>query len=132
MIGVKNWEWYSVRSCRKGACSAATMAKMPEHFTDTLGNWRSRAKETYRRTTLAKAQTEFCTFLGGNPERGKAKSPMTRMKHTRKMRTALHKIHGKMAPNGSAWKCKKLSVGYIGPGPNDPPGVTIRAGGVEE
>ena len=104
---------------------------MPEHFTDTLGSWRSRAKETYRRTTLAKAQTEFCTFLGGNPERGKAKSPMTRMKHTRKMRSALNKIHGKMDPNGHCLEMQK-ALGYIGPGPKDPPGVTIRAGGVEE
>ena len=37
---------------------------MPEHFTDILGNWKSRAKETYRRTTLTKAQTEFCAYLG--------------------------------------------------------------------
>ena len=65
-MGVKeNWKLYSVRSCRKGACSAATQAKMPEYFTDTLGNWKSRAKETYRRTMLTKAQTQFCEYLGG-------------------------------------------------------------------
>ena len=65
---MKNWDWFSVRSCRKGACSAATLARMPEHFTDTLGNWKSRAKETYRRTTLSKAQTEFCKYFGGSPK----------------------------------------------------------------
>ena len=107
MIGINNWEWYSVRSCRKGACSAATMAKMPEHFTDTLGNWRSRAKETYRRTTLAKAQTEFCTFLGGKPGRGKVKSPITGMKNTHKMRAALNKIHGKVTPTWPSSEMQK-------------------------
>ena len=98
MIGIRNWEWYSVRSCRKGACSAATMAKMPEHFTDTLGNWQTRAKETYRRTTLAKAQTEFCTYLGGNSQQGKAKRSKNKKRGTSKMRAALHKIHGNMNP----------------------------------
>ena len=37
-IGIENWSRFSVRSCRKGACPAATLVKMPEHFTDTLGN----------------------------------------------------------------------------------------------
>ena len=50
---------------------------MPENFTDTLGNWKSRAKETYRRTTLSKAQTEFCEYLGGSPkDRVKVKKEM--------------------------------------------------------
>ena len=70
-IGVQNWEWFSVRSCRKGACSVATLAKMPEHFTDTLGNWKSRAKETYRRTMLSKAQISFCEYLGGRKRKSR-------------------------------------------------------------
>ena len=42
----------------------STLAQMPEHFTDTLGNWKSRAKETYRRTALAQAHARFCKKLG--------------------------------------------------------------------
>ena len=41
---------------------------MPENFSDTLGNWKSRAKDAYRRTTLAKAQAEFCDLLGSKPQ----------------------------------------------------------------
>ena len=68
-VGIKNWQHYGVRSCRKGACSTATIAGMPEHFTDTLGDWKSRAKESYRRTTLGKAQKQFCTHLGGKKQK---------------------------------------------------------------
>ena len=37
---------------------------MPEHFTDALGNWRSRAKEVYRHSALQEAHAEFCQHLG--------------------------------------------------------------------
>ena len=40
------------------------MDYMPENFSETLGNWKSRAKDTYHRTTLVKAQAQFCKFLG--------------------------------------------------------------------
>ena len=62
--GVLNPHYYSVRSCRSGACTASTLSKMPEYFTDTLGNWHSRARETYRRTARAGAQKLFCEQLG--------------------------------------------------------------------
>ena len=62
--GVPNPQFYSVRSCRAGACTAATLGQMPDYFTDTLGNWRSRARENYRRTARANAQRLFCTQLG--------------------------------------------------------------------
>ena len=106
-IGVKeNWKLYSVRSCRKGACSAATQAKMPEYFTDTLGNWKSRAKETYRRTMLTKAQTQFCEYLGGavssqprwtKRTRSKPKgllNPERRQTAVGQMWLALQRMHG--------------------------------------
>ena len=44
----------------------ATLAHMPENFSDSLGNWKSRAKNTYRRTTLVKAQSEFSALLGAS------------------------------------------------------------------
>ena len=37
---------------------------MPENFSDRLGNWKSSAKDTYRRTTLVKAQAELYELLG--------------------------------------------------------------------
>ena len=101
--GEKNWLWFSVRSCRKGACSSATMAKMPEHFTDTLGNQQSRAKETYRRTTLAKAQTEFCEYLGSTQEKRLATSKkVTKQRKTprTRLRNALHWMHSERNVKG--------------------------------
>ena len=62
--GVANPHYYSVRSCRAGACTAATLSRMPDYFTDTLGNWHSRAREVYRRTARIDAQKRFCAQLG--------------------------------------------------------------------
>ena len=90
-IGKDDWASYSVRSSRKGACSVATMARMPEHFTDTLGNWKSRAKESYRRTTLTKAQAHFCEYLGNTKvsHQEQEKMASTSKRTTHEMREGL-------------------------------------------
>ena len=69
---------------------------MPEHFTDTLGNWNSRAKETYRRTTLTKAQAQFCGYLGAPTVAEKEQAHRKNFKAStqKRMTDALEKIHG--------------------------------------
>ena len=69
---------------------------MPEHFTDTLGNWKTRAKEAYRRTTLTKAQAQFCGYLG-TPALGGARQTQLKSYKSSKQKditNALQKIHG--------------------------------------
>ena len=77
------------------------MAKMPEHFTDTSGNWKSRAKETYRRTTLTKAQTEFCEYLGKNKQKTE-RAPNRNLKQCQreKVRARLRWIHAQQDNRG--------------------------------
>ena len=65
----KRWIWSGLRSCRKGACTTASLAKMPEYFTDTLGDWKSRAKELYRTTARQAAHVEFCRLLGNGKQK---------------------------------------------------------------
>ena len=68
---------------------------MPEHFTDILGNWKSRAKETYRRTTLTKAQTEFCAYLGSTraDHLGTKTNSSREGETTTRLKNALNWIH---------------------------------------
>ena len=109
-IGKVDWESYSVRSCRKGSCSAATQARMPEHFTDTLGNWKSRAKETYRRTMLSKAQAQFCEYLGSahshRQEPAKPVSSRTLTAAQQQVRISLQEMHGLSLPDSKALQLK--------------------------
>ena len=92
---------------------------MPEHFTNLLGNWKSRAKELYRKTTYCRAHERFCKDLGHAPA-----------EEVRRHRDASHVTHPPAAgasntPNLQE-ALRRIHVGSLTGG--DAPGLNIRRG----